>query len=88
MTDGTRKMVYGMKKNFNLKDFAVKMVVQLIAALIAFLPAIFFFTVKALLSPTGFWQNFAVYGLGAWFLGGLQIIFLATLVYASLSIWE
>lgn len=38
-----------------------------------FSPTILFILIRYLLSPTGFWQNIAVFGLGVWILGGLQL---------------
>jgi len=39
------------------------------------IPAGVFLLVKHCLAPEGFWQKFVVYGLGVYFLGGVQIVF-------------
>jgi hypothetical protein len=39
-----------------------------------FIPAIIFTLAYYILSPTGFWQKFVVFGVGAWFLGIFQVI--------------
>lgn len=69
------------------QDYLWKIVVQLIATVIAFLPAIFYFGIKALLSPTGFWQELATAVLGVWFLGGLQVILLIGLAIMTIHLW-
>jgi hypothetical protein len=88
MIEVDTKEIERRKRLRHYKNLAVQWVLQIISVLIAFLPTIFFFSVKALLSPEGFWQNFMVYGLGMWFLGGLQLIFLFILALVSFSIWE
>jgi len=39
------------------------------------IPVGVFLLVKHCLAPEGFWQKFVTYGLGVYFLGGLQIVF-------------
>ena len=41
--------------------------------ILCFLPAEVFILLRWFLNPTGFWQNFAVFGAGVLLLGGLQI---------------
>ena len=41
--------------------------------ILCFLPAEIFILLKWFLNPTGFWQNFAVFGAGVVLLGGFQI---------------
>ena len=88
MIEVDKQAIERRKRINRYKDLLFKWVLQIIAALIAFLPTIFFFSVKALLSPEGFWQNFVVYGIGVWFLGGLQFVFAILLLVVSFSIWE
>jgi len=58
------------------KDILFKWIVGIITLLFALLPTWAFLFIKSALTPEGFWQNFAVYGVGVWFLGGLQLVFL------------
>jgi len=43
---------------------------------IALLPTWLFLLVRHFATPQGFWQNIVLFGFSAYFLGGLQIIFL------------
>jgi hypothetical protein len=40
---------------------------------LCFIPTEIFLLIYFLVSPNGFWQKFAVYGVGIWLLGGLQV---------------
>jgi len=44
--------------------------------------------VRWLAGAQGFWQNFAVFGVGAWLLGGVQLIFLLILAFLLVGVWE
>lgn len=64
--------------------FATVIVVALM-----FIPTWIFLIAKSLLNPEGFWQTLVTYGLGFYFLAGIQIIllfvgfFLVSMVWAS-----
>lgn len=40
------------------------------------------------LSPTGFWEKLVMFGLGAWALGGIQLIFMIFAVAMIAMIWN
>ncbi len=52
-----------------LKTFLI-----LVGFLIAGIPTWIFLLIKNSLNPTGFWQNLVAYGLGAYFLWGVQLV--------------
>ena len=60
---------------------------SVVAAIICLIPLWIFVAVKSLLHPTGFWQNLVTYGVGVYFLGGIQIILLIVFICAIAVIW-
>ena len=46
-----------------------------ITVVITLLPTGTFFLARTMLNPEGFWQEFAVLGVGVYLLAGLQILF-------------
>ena len=60
----------------------------LLGAFVAFLPTLFFFLLKGLLNPTGFWEKAFTYGFGLYLLGGLQILFWILLVGWIISVLD
>ena len=77
------------QKRQRIKDFINKSIATVIVTVIAFLPTAFFFFAKNMMNPEGFWQNFAVYGIGVYFLGGIQIgFFFAWLGILLTVIWD
>lgn len=70
-------------------DTLAKIFASLIALLVALIPFWIWLICRAALSPEGFWQNLVVFGLGAWFLGGIQIILLIILLWFLFAVvWE
>ena len=57
-------------------------------AIVMFIPASIFAVVRDLLHPVGFWQVAFVYGLGVYFMGGLQIGFIVMGGYVIYLIWQ
>jgi len=66
----------------------LKALVQIGIGLMAFMPTFIFLLIKALLDPTGFWQNLFTFGIGVWLLGGLQIITFFLGVMVSFILWS
>lgn len=66
----------------------MKIVISILIGLLGLMPTWIFILVKTLLSPDGFWQKFAVYGLGVYFLGALQIVFLVLVLTAIFEIYD
>ncbi len=64
-----------------------KLFLQIVSTVVAFLPTIIFFIVKAVVAPNGFWQSIVVYGLGFYVLGGIQFVLFIVWVGVSLTIW-
>ena len=58
----------------SIKNWILSILVFIGISVACFLPAIAWAGIYLFLSPTGFWQKFVVFGIGIWFLGGLQII--------------
>lgn len=54
----------------------MKIVINIVSAILMFWPTALFLLIKSLIHPVGFWENFAVYGGGIWVFGGLQLLFL------------
>jgi len=53
-----------------------KLVIIMIVWIFAFIPTDIFLAVHYFLEPNGFWQSIILIGLGAWILGGFQIMLL------------
>ena len=43
---------------------------------VTLIPTWLFLLIRHFTDPNGFWQNLVLVGLGMWFLGGIQIIFM------------
>ena len=67
----TPKWPYALK---NFRDNVLAGMVIVGISVLCFLPAIIWVLAYLLLSPEGFWQKAFVFGLGVWFLGGLQVV--------------
>lgn len=52
----------------------VKIFLIAIGVLIAGIPTWIFIFIRNSLNPTGFWQNLVAYGLGVYFLWGVQLV--------------
>lgn len=66
-----------------------KWFLTIIGFVIAILPTLFWLFVKSVLAPDGFWQQFAVYGLGLFFLGGLQVVMLIMYLFLlATAVWD
>lgn len=48
--------------------------VMIAISLACFIPTWIFFLIRYFLKPSGFWQNFVVFGAGVWFLGAFQFV--------------
>ncbi len=70
-----------------IKDGIVGILLSIGAVIIALIPFWFYLLMRFALSPTGFWQNFFLLGLGIWLLGGIQILFLIILIIFLCSLW-
>jgi hypothetical protein len=55
-------------------DVLISIVVSIFVIGVCFIPMWVFLIARSALNPEGFWQKFAVFGIGIWFLGGLQFI--------------
>lgn len=58
----------------------VKLGISLIALVLALIPFWIYLASRHLFAPKGFWQNLVLAGLGLWLGGGIQIVFLITLI--------
>jgi len=74
----------------------MKVVVSLVATVfifaLAFIPTWIFLGVRSFSNPEGFWQNIALFGLGFWVFGGIQMVLaiagVAVTTLAWLMIWD
>lgn len=70
-------------------DWTVGILMLIIVLALCLIPTWVFIIGRYLLAPEGFWQKFAVYGVGVWFLGGFQVfglvIFFMFLCYVFLE---
>ena len=48
----------------------------IIALVVIFIPVEIYITARYAFEPEGFWQEIVLFGLGVWFLGVIQIVFL------------
>ena len=60
-----------MKK---ILEIILLVLVFIVLNLVCFLPAGIFLLSYIFLNPQGFWQQFVLYGVGIWLLGGLQFV--------------
>lgn len=58
-----------------------------IATAIAAIPTMIFLAAKHSLAPTGFWERLIVYGLGFYFLAGIQLVLLILLIGLLATVW-
>ena len=65
----------------------IKTGVTLISLVVALIPLWIFIGGKSLLSPEGFFQNFFVFGIGIWFLGGIQLLLLIICFVWMFIVW-
>lgn len=68
-----------MKRN---NDVLIRLLLGIATIAVALTPTWGFLFVRASVSPEGFWQTFALYGAGLFFLGGIQVVFLIVAVRA------
>ncbi len=59
----------------------------LVSLALAFIPTWVFLAIRSMLEPDGFWQQLVVYGIGVWFMGGLQVILLIGWAMVWITIW-
>ena len=71
------------------KALQVKWFLTVVFGVASTIPTLLFLYIKGLMNPAGFWQTFAVYGFGVYFLGGLQVV--SAIIYVGILIaviWE
>lgn len=61
--------------------------VTLLALAAALFPVWLYLIAKNAFDPQGFWQEFFLFGVGVWFLGGLQILLLIVFGVFALKLW-
>jgi hypothetical protein len=65
----------------------LKIVLSIIVFILTFAPTEFWFFMKLMLNPTGFWQKLLFIGAGFYFLGIIQIVMLVIGIAAIVAIW-
>ncbi len=75
-----------MRKH-NWRDRLAQVGFTIICFGLAGVPTYFFLFLKSVLSPEGFWQKFLVYGVGIWFIGGVQFVLLIITVILVVKLW-
>jgi hypothetical protein len=53
---------------------AIAIAANILTVIVAMIPTWLFFFIRHLAEPQGFWQNLILFGLGFYFLVGIQII--------------
>lgn len=65
-----------------------KLVSTVLITVVAFTPTWLFLIVRSILEPEGFMQNFLVFGLGVYILGGLQLMLVFLFLYFLITeVW-
>ncbi len=59
----------------------------LVIAVLVLIPTWIFLLAKSLLNPEGFWQTLVTYGLGFYFLAGIQFIMLVVGFFLIGMVW-
>ena len=65
----------------------MKFVQSLVAFVVCFIPVWVYLLARLVFSPTGFWQNLVLFGLGIWILGGIQFLLFIGFIIWMFSIW-
>jgi len=71
-----------------MKDWFVKILISFVVTFIGAVPTLFFFGARSLLSPTGFLENFFVFGVGVYLLGALQILLFVMWLLSLVALWS
>ena len=74
-------------RRHNWKDRLAQIGFTVICLGLAGIPTYFLLFLKGILSPEGFWQKFLVYGVGIWFIGGLQLVLLIIAIVLVFKLW-
>ena len=67
---------------------AEKIIITIGTIIMAFIPTYLFIFFKEALNPNGFWQRIVVYALGAWVLGGIQLVLVLIAGYLIYEYWH
>lgn len=70
-----------------LKETFIKIMYSIIITVIGLIPLWIFLLIFFLLEPQGFWQNIITYGVGIYFLGGIQFILLFFIIFLIFKLW-
>lgn len=65
-----------MIKEANMPGLLKKIFFTLASLFVTLIPTLIYVSVRFLLEPEGFWQNFILLGIGVWILGGMQVLLL------------
>ena len=65
-----------------------RLVCTLLVTILASLPTDFFLLIRHFAEPQGFWQNLVIFGLGFYFLGAIQVMFLIFWAASIVVIWS
>jgi hypothetical protein len=65
-----------------------RLLLSLFATIIAGIPLWVYLIANMLLAPQGFWQNFFLFGIGIWLLGGTQVLLFFIWIAVLITIWE
>jgi len=74
-------------RRHNWKDRLAQIGFTIICFGLAGIPTYFFLFLRSVLNPEGFWQKFLVYGVGMWFIGGLQLVLLIIAIVLVFKLW-
>lgn len=65
----------------------LKIIFSVGATVMALIPLWIYLLAKWAFASEGFWQNFILFGLGAWLLGGFQLILVIMLIVFLYTFW-
>ncbi len=71
-----------------MNKFFVGLFATVVIWVIALIPLWVFVGEHDLISPEGFFQEFFVFGIGVWFLGGAQIVLAITGIAVNVVVWD
>lgn len=69
-----------------MRDFLAKLFIAAVTLVVVLGPVWFYLSVRLLMSPVGFWQNFVLLGAGLYFLGFVQLILIVLWVAFILAV--
>lgn len=70
-----------------VNDFIARTIVSILSAVVLLIPFWIWLSAWFLTTPEDFWQKIFLVGVGLWFLGFFQLVFLIILTVVLVIVW-